>query len=364
MPRLVLPFACLALAGAAAWLLFETRDLAARLGAAEVAARQAATAAAAAQAAAAQHGTALASAAAEIVRLQSGLQQAMAREGAMADAVHAAEQAAARQAAAARAANREQLAAMPGAVRGCLQALHSCLWTEGFTGLRLLRATALDADGLHGVEAVHTAPDGLVAEILCAARMTAHLDRGAGRLSLRFFDGTRTADGERQALPEDGWEVVLAPVAGPEVEARLPQLVRAEGTYPEPAAPGPRRRPTDVDEATRLAWLERLDALLAAGGSDDLLRIEELRGIEHGAFLGARLLATDAAGHVRYGARCERLAVEVDRTAAVVALLLQDGTLNRGLATSTITAAGTRILLPDLTPDKAIATMLGMVVYK
>lgn len=90
----------------------------------------------------------------------------------------------------------ESLRPMPLGVRECLSALHECLRAEGFTSQRFLRATSIDADGLHDVELIEAAADGLGATFLTAARMTASLDRSTGRLELRFFEGRRSVDGK------------------------------------------------------------------------------------------------------------------------------------------------------------------------
>ena len=92
------------------------------------------------------------------------------------------------------------------------------------------------------------------------------------------------------------------------------------------------------------------------------IRLQRLRGLEDASFLDAQLLATDSKGHVRWGATCARLAVEIDETANVVSLVLRDGLLRRGLAESNISGDGYRILLPAVTPARAIELMLGLVV--
>jgi hypothetical protein len=93
-------------------------------------------------------------------------------------------------------------------VRQCLEALHDCLRAEGFHEQRFLRASAIDDEGLRDVELLDADGDGLSVSVISAGRMTATLDRTAGRLELRFFDGHRTVDGERNTLSEDGWPLV------------------------------------------------------------------------------------------------------------------------------------------------------------
>ncbi len=116
----------------------------------------------------------------------------------------------------------ELLEPIPEGVRQCLQALHQYLRSEGFTQQRFLSAKRLDGDGLHDVEMIETSADGLSTAFFQAGRCSALLDRAAGRLELRFFDGTKTEHGEAVALPEDGWVVAFAPIDGHVVETRLP----------------------------------------------------------------------------------------------------------------------------------------------
>lgn len=357
MPAAVRALISVGLLGAVAWLTVETWRLAEQLGLQEVATREARGEAE--REAAARHG-----AETEIARLNGELARNSGQLSAMAERVTAATETALARAAAAREADLLALAPMPEGVRQCLDALHQSLAVEGFSSLRFLRAASLDAVGLHDVEVVYTHSDGLAAEVLLAQTMTAVLDRGAGRLVLTFLDGTRSRAGDRTELPAKGWPIVVAPVRGHVFERRLPYLVRTEGVYPADQRDLPQRLPTDVDAATRYDWLERFDRLLSEAGTNDQITVRGFRGIAGGAFLEADVLGTDAKDHVRFGAGCARLAVEVDRKAGIVSLLLQDGTLRRGEATSNISGEGMRILLPDVTPAEAVETMLGMVVQR
>lgn len=351
----------------AAWLLRETFVLAEEVGVQEGTARrheqEAVRLSQELKAARDDGGAAVARGAADTTRLEAEVARLSRELTTMADAVRGVGEREQKRVEAAKAEQARALQPMPEGVRACLVALHECLAIEGFSDLRFLRALSLDGEGLHDVELVHASPDRLDAEILVARTMTAELDRGKGRLELAFFDGTRTCAGERAALPKDGWRIVCQPVDPRPFEARLPYLVRALGVLPEPdARRGP--RPTDVDLATREEWLDRFAALLRAAGTPERVQVVRFRGIEGKDFLDASLLATDDKGGVLYGASCARLAVEVDRTAGIVSLWLRDGSLRRGVAESTISAEGYRMLLPDVTPDAAISRMLGQVVTK
>lgn len=271
------------------------------------------------------------------------------------------EAAARAEAAAAAAAQANQ--PMPPGVRDCLTALHDCLRAEGYFGPRFLRALRVGEGCLEQVEMLDADPAGIDIAVVTAARVTATLDRGRGRLELRFFEGERARGGDRQPLPKDGWALVFDDVDGRLFEARLPYLLRVEGVYPEPSPAADRHR-GDLDPLLRRQWLERLDRVLDQSGCQPAWRVTRLRGLEDGWFLVAELVGTDDKHRVVAGAHCARFAVEVDTTTGVVSLLLRDGSLRRGSVESSITGEGYRVLLPKLTCKQATDAMFGMVVKK
>lgn len=361
--RLV-PVLAAVLAVSTVWLVFETRRLAEVAGRFEVEARQAhAIAAHEAQQAQAARDS-LAGMSAEVRRLETEVGRSTEQLAGMAEVVKKRTEAETARAEAEAAASARSLAPIPEGVRVCLAALHECLHAEGFLHQRFLSASALDGFGLHEVELLVTDADGLGVEYLRAKKMIAELDRGKGKLVLRFFEGTRTKDGVRAELAADGWPLVFQPIDARMFEERLPYLVRPEGIYPEPAV-GERKRPaSDLDPITRLQWLDRFDRLLADAGTAEELRINRCRGLHEGHFLSVQLLGTDNQHRLLSSADCERMAIEVDEAAGVVSLLLKNGVLRRGGVESTITAEGFRMLLPKVTPKQALDIMLGMVVTK
>lgn len=248
---------------------------------------------------------------------------------------------------------------MPEGVRTALVTLQETLRAEGFTALRFLRARAIEAMALHSVEVLELSPDQLVVAFVHAERMTAELDRAAGRLALRFFVGERIVGGESTALPEAGFVLHFDDVDGPRIERQLPFLVRAEGAYP--AEPAAEQREPGLDPGTRAQWLDRLDGLLGHGGTPAKWRMTRFRTLRDGWFLDCDLVATDAARHVVGGAHCARAAIEVDPGTGVVSLRLLDGILQQGGTESSIVGEGYRMLLPDVTPKQASEAMLGMV---
>ena len=269
----------------------------------------------------------------------------------------------ARRVAAAKARADEALRPMPKGVRDCLSALHACLRGEGFSAQRFLRATAVDAEGLHDVEMLESSEDGLAVTFFTARRMTATLDRANGRLELRFFEGVRSADGERAALPDDGFAIAFHDVDGRAFEERLPYLVRAQGAYPV-SQTEPERRPGLLDPGSRRSWAARLSKLLERSGTELRWSATRLRGQLDGRFLEVELVGTNDKGLVLASAHCDRVAVEIDERRDVVSLLLVDGVLRIDDVESTIDERGFRMLLPGLTPKDVTDAMMGLVIKR
>ena len=366
MPRLASFVSIAAVIVIGAWALWETKALAETAGQHEMAARnlraelavKAAKLAAAEieLAAAGKDGVAYAQLRLELSTAQSQL--------AAVTALLEQRNAEAQQRVEAAAAESERAAkGLPEGVRLCLEALHECLRAEGFSGQRFLAADKVEDRALVDVELIDSAADGLLVAFVRAARMTAMLDRGAGRLELRFEDGYRAVGGTRTPLPKDGWVLRFDDVDGRLFEARLPYLVRAEGVYPEIVTPLT-RLPTDVDPFTRRQWQRRLDDTFVLAGLPETWRVTHFRGMQDGWFLAMDLVASDAQHRVVGGAHCERFAIEVDAASGVVSLRMLEGVLLRDGAESSIRGEGYRMLLPKLTPEQASRAMQGMVVTK
>lgn len=258
---------------------------------------------------------------------------------------------------------RNSLKPMPAGVRLCLDAMHQCLRGEGYTNQRFLRASSIDDDGMHEVEMLDVSPDGLAVAFVNAGLMKAKVDRQTGRLELRFFDGYRAVDGERLALPEDGFAVTFEEIDGRLFERRLPFLLHGEGSY-QVVDPEIQQPSTDLDPGTRRQWLTRLDYLISRARTTLNWRVTRMRGMSDGYFLTVELVGTSDSHLVKGSVHCDRMAVEIDDASGVVSLLLQDGVLRRDGLESTITKQGYRMLLPGLTPKETIDAMLGMVVKK
>ena len=373
MPRSLLYLAILVLAAGVTALVFETREMAARLGTAERLRHEAERRSVRAERQVVQPAPSrpLAEEAkpeaavdlADYTRLRVELHSAQQQLEAVTDLLNVRNAELDRRAKAAADAAESSLRPMPEGVRHCLQALHECLRLEGFTAQRFLRAMRRDAEGLHDVEMLEASSSGLSVTFLTAAKMTAQIDRSIGQLELRFFDGHRAVDGERLAFPEEGFVITFKEVDGRLLERRLPFLVRGEGEYPAPPK-APERPATDLDPSTRNQWLSRMEGVLDRAKTDLNWRVSQLRGLGDGYFLEIELIGTDDRNLVVASAHCDRLAFEIDERSGVVSLLLNDGVLRQSGVASTIAGEGYRMLLPGLTPKETTHAMLGMVVKK
>lgn len=251
----------------------------------------------------------------------------------------------------------------PFGVQRCMLALRDCLRADGFLRMQLLRARVLEEKALLDVEFLEFDEATGSPDLVVAARMTAVLDRSRNEVVMLFEHGHRRRDGVRIDLPEHGYEVRFVPVEGRLWEQRLPFLLRVEGEYLDPEAES-RAAEHAIDARTRAIWLERLDDLLVDAGADYKLRVAGFGGLAEGSFRGVRVVGYDAGNVLALAADCEQMAIEVDARARVVSLLLKNGTLRRQGTESSIHAEGYRMLLPNITPEKAAMTMMGMVVQR
>lgn len=358
----LLLFAALA---AIVWLTSDARHLARVAGEHEIAARRAAATAADARAEVERLRPQLDRADETIRELERKVQQALLQAATSAELIAARQ----RTEAALRAARAEEARALeqpvPEGVRLCLLAIEDCLRADGFAGVRFVRARALDADALRGVELLDVDTERHTSTTWVADRLQLRLDRATGRLTFAFFDGTRLRDGLREPVPATGLDLEFAPVTGKLWESRLPFLVVATGAYPADTPPvRPAAVPGTLTATDRATWLQRFDRLLEDAGADPRLRVTGFLGLEQGRFQRARVQGFDGKRLMVLSADCAVLTVECDEQAGVVALLLQDGVLHQKGGESTISADGLRMLLPKITPKQARDTMLGMVVAR
>jgi len=299
---------------------------------------------------------------AETLRLERELDAALTWSQSLGEALVAESERRERSAVAAAASSALVLNPPPFGVQRCIHALRDCLRADGYEGMQLLRASALEDRELRDVEFLTIDRATGSAELVVCKRLTIVLDRSKGSARLSFADGSRRIDGLRSLFEGGVHEVVLDPVEARLWEERLPFLVRPEGAYPEAAAARSGARKLDRD--TREQWLERLDTLLLDAGGEYKLRIAGFADLEGREFRSARVVGYDEGNLLAFSADCARLAVEVDARASVVSLRLLDGTLRRPGSESTIHAEGYRMLLPNVTPERASAVLMGMVVER
>jgi hypothetical protein len=119
-----------------------------------------------------------------------------------------------------------------------------------------------------------------------------------------------------------------------------------------------------MDRATRQAWIDRVDGLLARARTEVRLHLDDFRDLETGWFRDAQVVGEEQGKTLAMTASCRELAVEVDAQAGIVSLLLRDGTMRSKGGQSKIAADGYRILLPEVTPKAASDALLGMVVRR
>ena len=300
--------------------------------------------------------------AAEVARLEVDLDQALTHNRFLGEALTAAAED--RERAAVRSASEEsgRLLPLPFGVRRCIETMRRCFDAEGYDDLRILRASAIEDFTLRDVEFVRIERDVPVAELIVAARMAMTLDRTTGQLALQFSDGFRRTQGVRRQLPEAGFQFDLQVLDGQMWESTLPFLVKAVGDYP-PADQEESPKPV-LDSILRLQWIERIDLLLSRSGLEDHLRVKGFRHLEDAVFRDVRVAGYDSNKLLAMQADCEEMAIEVDARAGIVSLLFRQGSLRREGTESKIGAQGYRILLPDVTPEQAVALMLGMVIRK
>jgi hypothetical protein len=251
---------------------------------------------------------------------------------------------------------------MPEGLRLALETLADQLRADGHPGLRFVHARALEEQILREVELVEVGAGGGRVTYYRAGALSVELDRGSGVLLLRLRDGHALRDGALEPLAEGGTELRFEGVDGPAFERRLPYLVQALGTYPEPEAGA--SRPEVLDTRTRERWRARLGELLDRAGTEVRYDLGRFRTVRDGRFVDVSLHGYDGRRLLMQSAEAAHLAVEVDRGAGVVSLLLEDGVLRKRGGETTIPKSGYRILLPGVTPQQASDALLGMVVER
>jgi hypothetical protein len=267
------------------------------------------------------------------------------------------------------AALREQrqrsLAPMPEGVRLALVRANELLRADGFGRTRFVHARALDptAHELLDAELIDHDPRSLVTVAHVAGRVRFALDRASSTLRIRLFDG-RVVRGEvPEAYPEEGEEIVFHGVDAPAWEARLPNLVVAEGVAPPiGGAAAVKPPPPSLDPLAVANWQAILQRVLDESSTRRDYRVGALRDLVDGEFREVVVLGYDRDTRLlEFAADAEALVVEVDDAAGTASLCLSGGRIRQKGGTTDVPASGFRILLDGLTPDRARQVMLGVV---
>jgi hypothetical protein len=248
---------------------------------------------------------------------------------------------------------------MPEGVRVALVTLQDCLRYDGYRGLRLLRARAIVDQTLTDVEMIHYDQGQLASTLYVAGRMELVLDRSSSTVTLRLFDGHLLHQGEQESFPPEGFEYLVPGVDGPMWESRLPFLIKAVETYPEEDQAV--AASNTLDPISRRQWQDRLDRLLDESSTVEQMRIGNVSALVDGVFRDVLLLGYDHRSLLVMSANAARMVVRVDEEGNFVQLVLTEGVLRRKGGETAIGEAGYRILLPDVTPQRARDIMMGMV---
>lgn len=172
--------------------------------------------------------------------------------------------------------------------------VNGLLAADGYSSLRLQRAERIQGQAaLSGVTWMSWNTEGLVESIIHADRLTFEMHRMTGNLVLRFFDGSRTANGLRTVLPRDGlrldlesrtlnaWMEHFPELTETTLEAQ-PDAIAANGANtPGPAGTQPPSS-TGSDGAFRDARKMRkaLDDLISPRGSFSYYRLSALESVD------------------------------------------------------------------------------------
>ncbi len=254
---------------------------------------------------------------------------------------------------------RNALRPMPEGVRLAIVAINESLAEDGFPEVRLLSARAIEDRALVDVELLEQDRATQQPHVYMADRLTLRLDRASGLLTLRLFGGQRWVGEERVAFPVEGWAIDLAAVEGPKWESRLPQLLEAEGEYPAEEVSAPKAR---VDRYTLAVWGSRVNRILTEAKTDFEYQIEKIGGLDKGVFTDVMLTGSEPGKALSVAFEAKRMTVTTHARSRTVELFLEDGWLRKAGGATRI--GQYRILLPGVTPDRAMETMMGMVVSR
>ncbi len=165
-----------------------------------------------------------------------------------------------------------------------VQVVNGLLAADGYGALRLQRATRIAGEAaLQDVTWMAWNQDGLVDSVVQAKRLEFEMHQMTGNLVLRFFDGTRTANGLRTPLPEDGLRMDLE---SRHLDAWVEHFPELKQSSPA-ATPGISAAQTDTPSASATPFLQdarqvrkALDALISPRGSFSYYRLAALDAVD------------------------------------------------------------------------------------
>lgn len=174
--------------------------------------------------------------------------------------------------------------------------VNGLLAADGYSALRLQRAERIQGQAaLSGVTWMSWNPEGLVDSIIHADRLTFEMHRMTNNLVLRFFDGSRTANGLRTVLPREGlrldldsrnleaWmehfpELQEAASAGPGVAMQQPPVQPATGAGTPSTTGASLGAETTLRDARQVR--KALDDLISPRGSFSYYRLSSLESVD------------------------------------------------------------------------------------
>ncbi len=249
---------------------------------------------------------------------------------------------------------------MPAGVRLTLVKINKLLRQDGYESFRFIWSRELGDHELKLVELIETDVASLKKSFFMSERVTLLLNRASSQLTIHLHGGYMLNGEGSLSIPATGHMIVLDSVDGPTWETQLPQIVTAEGAYPQEILPPPQKTfsRAQVDD-----WIERIDHVLSLAKTPVRYRCERIRGLEGGRFQHAVLLGYKAK-ILASSAEAKNLEFRIDPRAGTVSLILSDGLLRKKGGQTSIPASGYRILLPGLTGAEVSKAMMGMVIRK
>jgi len=236
--------------------------------------------------------------------------------------------------------------------------VNGLLATDGYTGLRLQRASRVMGEPrLDDVVLLEWGADGLASAVIRAARVEFELHRMLGNLVLRFYDGYRTAEGTRVALPAAGLRLdldgvnvrawlehfpELAETAAVAADSTsLPAAGSSEGTEPGPGVSDPPAAALSAREVQRA-----LDALISRRSSLYYYKLNKLGSVDNGTLKLVQINWHDNSGRLVKTIEADSLTVRLHEKGSSVELEMRNGAFLDGGQKNPFSSDTFRLFLP------------------